>query len=106
MRKIQLAEDLVEVSLKRLQARRIPTTKKYKHNLIEERKILQTSISSVIQCVQRQHVLLAHDLNEILQILLIKITDKEQSVDIDEQTKSQFMQLLWHTCIPLHSVQS
>ena len=38
--------------------------------------------------------------------MLIKITDKERSVDIDEQTKSQFMQLLWHTCIPLHSVQS
>ena len=51
-------------------------------------------------------MLLAHDLNEILQVLLIKITDKERSVDIDEQTKSQFMQLLWHTCIPLHSVQS
>lgn len=51
-------------------------------------------------------MLLAHELNEILQVLLIKITDKERSVDIDEQTKSQFMQLLWHTCIPLHSVQS
>lgn len=48
LRKMQLAEDLVEVSLKRLQARRVPKTKKYKHNLIEERKILQTSISSVI----------------------------------------------------------
>ena len=94
----------MEVSLKRLQVRRIPKTKKAKHNLIDERQILQTSISSVVNCVQKLHASLVMDLNEILQSLLLKITDKESTEN--EQSKSQMMQFLWHTCIPLHSIQT
>ena len=41
----------------------------------------------------------------MIQILLLKITDKESAEVHDEYTRSQFMQFLWHACIPLFSIQ-
>lgn len=51
VRRMQLACDLVEVSLTRLKSRRVPKTKKYKHNLNEERQSLKDSAKQVYSCV-------------------------------------------------------
>ena len=64
--------------------------------------MLNNSTTSIIKCVDKLHSALVMDLNEILEVLLIKITDKESQEG--EQTKSQLMQFLWHVCVPLHSI--
>ena len=52
-RKICLAQDLVETSLKRLERRRVPKTKSYKHNLLQERNKLTRSTQNVFKCIQK-----------------------------------------------------
>ena len=47
VRKMQHACDLIELSLKRLQSRRVPKTKTYKRNINEEKQKLANSIEAV-----------------------------------------------------------
>lgn len=89
VRRMQLACDLVEVSLKRLNSRRVPKTKKYKHNLNEERQLLYDSTSKVYSCVKKLQDPIRSELQEILTSLMMRITSKESMED--EETKASLI---------------
>ena len=93
VRKMQLASDLVELSLKRLKSRRVPKTKKYKHNLIEERQTLLNSSKAVFDIVQKLLLPLRSDVSDLLQSLLFRVTNKE-SIE-EEGVKSHLLGYIW-----------
>ena len=101
---MQLACDLVEVSLKRLHSRRMPATKKYKHNLNEERQLLQDSANSVYACVKKLQAPLFKEFQEIQYDLLRRVTSKESLED--EETKASLVQFLWQVSLPLYCIES
>ena len=100
-----MAQDLVELSLKRLSSRRVPKTKKYKHNLIEERQTLEKSAKCIIDSIWllQKSATLSQDLLELLNLMLSKFSDKEDPVD--EQAKGQFIEFIWHVCVPLQMIE-
>ena len=97
------------MSLKRLQSRRVPKTRKYKHNLQEERHRLQQATQSVMTSVERlqRAVLREDDIHQILHIVLAQIIDKNvDDIGVDEQTKGHLVEFMWQICIPLHMIES
>lgn len=65
-RKFQLAQDLVEISLRRLKSRRVPKSKTFKITLDEERQRLESSTFNLFKGIERLQVALISDFPEIL----------------------------------------
>lgn len=103
-RKFQLAQDLVEISLKRLKSRRVPKSKKYKTILDEERERLETSALNLFKGIERLQAALISDFPELLQILLDRLLEKTGNQEEEQANNSQLLQFIWQVCVPLYSM--